>query len=210
MLNQKGFNLWADGYDKTVQLSEENNQYPFAGYKTILNTIFNEIMQKNETSVLDIGFGTGVLTSKLYEKDHEIDGLDFSSKMIEIAQSKMPQANLIEWNLSRGLPATIKNKKYDSIVSTYVLHHLTDDKKVELIEELLTLLTEEGKIYIGDIAFETRVQLESCRLNSLSYWDDEEFYFVHEELNSRLNNLCKCEFYPLSHCGGVFIISKRV
>ena len=47
MLNKQGFNLWANDYDKTVKVSEENNLYPFAGYKKILNTIFNEIMQNN-------------------------------------------------------------------------------------------------------------------------------------------------------------------
>ena len=46
MLSNQGFNLWADNYDKTVQISEENNLYPFAGYKKILNVIFNEAMQK--------------------------------------------------------------------------------------------------------------------------------------------------------------------
>ena len=32
MLSNKGFNLWADNYDETVQVSEENDRYPFAGY----------------------------------------------------------------------------------------------------------------------------------------------------------------------------------
>ncbi|MBK3496315.1 class I SAM-dependent methyltransferase [Viridibacillus sp. YIM B01967] len=208
MLNQQGFNLWADGYDKTVQLSEENNQYPFAGYKAILGTIFNEIMQKEESSVLDIGFGTGVLTNKLYEEGHQLDGLDFSSKMIEIAQSKMPKANLIQWDLSNGLPDSIRNKKFDAIVTTYALHHFTDEKKVELIKELLTLLTTSGKLYIGDIAFETKEQLEVCRQNSINYWDDDEFYFVHEVFSKIFEAHCKIEFHPISHCGGVFIISK--
>ena len=36
MLDHKGFDLWADGYDKTVGLSEESNTYPFAGYKNVL------------------------------------------------------------------------------------------------------------------------------------------------------------------------------
>ena len=80
MLNKQGFDLWANEYDQTVQVSEESNLYPFAGYKEILNTIFNEVMQNEQSKVLDIGFGTGVLTSKLYENGHQIDGLDFSAR----------------------------------------------------------------------------------------------------------------------------------
>lgn len=204
MLSNQGFNLWADEYDKTVQLSEENNLYPFAGYKEILNVIFNEVMQKKNSEVLDIGFGTGVLTSKLYSNGHQIDGVDFSSKMIAIAQSIMPDANLIEWDISTGLPPEILGKKYDSIISTYTLHHLTDKEKIEFIANLRRLLKKDGKIFIGDISFETREKLNKCRQDNIEYWDDDEFYFVYEEISSLLEN--EFEFYPVSHCGGVFII----
>ena len=44
MLNSNGFDLWAGGYDKSVGISDECGTYPFAGYKTILNTICNRIL----------------------------------------------------------------------------------------------------------------------------------------------------------------------
>lgn len=37
MLNSKEFDLWADGYDKAVGISDEENTYPFAGYKKCLD-----------------------------------------------------------------------------------------------------------------------------------------------------------------------------
>lgn len=40
MLDDKGFDLWADGYDKAVRLSDESNEYPFAAYKEVLNTVY--------------------------------------------------------------------------------------------------------------------------------------------------------------------------
>lgn len=206
MLTNQGFNLWSDNYDQTVQVSEENNLYPFAGYKKILNTIFNEVMQEENSKVLDIGFGTGVLTSKLYENGHQIDGVDFSSKMISIAQSKMPNANLYEWDISVGLPPEILENKYDSIISTYTLHHLTDEEKISFITDLIRLLKKDGNIFIGDISFETREKLDTCRQESIEYWDEDEYYFVYDEISSLLK--VQCEFYPISHCGGVFIISE--
>lgn len=209
MLNKQGFNLWADHYDQTVQLSEENDQYPFAGYKAVLNTIFNEAMQVGKSEILDIGFGTAVLTAKLYENGHRIVGLDFSPKMIEIAQSKMPNAELMEWDISKGLPEFVLQNQYDSIISTYTLHHLTDDEKIKMIKSLLPLLRDNGKLLIGDISFETREQLNSCKEKSSGFWDDDEFYFVYEEINASLKSICNCKFYSLSHCGGVFIISKQ-
>lgn len=208
MLSKQGFDLWADGYDKTVKLSEESNQYPFAGYKEILNSIFNEVMQIKGGTVLDIGFGTGVLTTKLYENGHEIHGFDFSSKMIDIAKEKMTNANLFEWDLSNGLPIDRFSTKYDAIISTYTLHHFTDEEKVRYIVELLPYLTQSGNIYIGDVAFETLEQLEQCRQESIQYWDGDEYYFVYEQFSELLNGICHVAFHPISHCGGVFIISK--
>ena len=90
MLNQTGFDLWADGYDKSVGLSDEKNTYPFAGYKAVLGTIYQTVMEKPNAVVLDVGFGTGTLTAKLYENGCTIYGQDFSARMIELASEKLP------------------------------------------------------------------------------------------------------------------------
>ncbi|SEA92275.1 hypothetical protein SAMN02910384_02729 [Pseudobutyrivibrio sp. ACV-2] len=49
MLDNKGFDLWADGYDRAVGLSEEANSYPFAGYKEVLGDIFQEVVSKEDS-----------------------------------------------------------------------------------------------------------------------------------------------------------------
>lgn len=33
MLDNKGFDLWTNDYDKEVGMIDDNNSYPFAGYK---------------------------------------------------------------------------------------------------------------------------------------------------------------------------------
>ena len=74
MLDNKGFDLWADGYDKSVGLPDEEGAYPFAGYKQVLNEIYNRVLIDKCNSVLDIGFGTGTLTNKLYAQGCRIWG----------------------------------------------------------------------------------------------------------------------------------------
>lgn len=206
MLDNKGFDLWADGYDKSVQLSEENDEYPFAGYKDVLNTIYNIVHKREKAKILDIGFGTGILTKKLYDDGYEIYGIDFSQNMIEIAKEKMPLASLIKYNFSKGLPEEIKDNSFDYIISTYAMHHLEDVEKNEFIEKLENYLNRDGKIIIGDIAFKTRELLEKCKANYNEYWDDEEIYFVFEELKESLYN--NISFTEISHCSGVIQISK--
>ncbi|MBC8591173.1 class I SAM-dependent methyltransferase [Wansuia hejianensis] len=207
MLDNKGFDLWADGYDKSVQLSEENDEYPFAGYKDVLNTIYNIVHKREKAKILDIGFGTGILTKKLYDDGYEIYGIDFSQKMIEIAKEKMPLASLIKYDFSKGLPEEIKDNSFDYIISTYAMHHLEDEEKNEFIEKLENYLNKDGKIIIGDIAFKTRELLEKCKTNYNEYWDEEEVYFVFEELKESLFDK-NINFIEISHCSGVIQISK--
>ena len=205
MLNSTGFNLWADGYDESVGLSDENNTYPFAGYKIVLNRIYNNVLSHAGKTVLDIGFGTAVLTSKLYAKGCEIFGQDFSSRMIELAQDKMPDAKLYQGDFSQGLAEEIKQNQYDAIIATYSLHHLTNQQKVSFLEELLPLLNDGGSIYIGDVAFKTRSLLEQCKIQAGDEWDDDEIYFVYDELKEKFP---KMKFEQISYCAGILSLER--
>ena len=200
MLNNKGFDLWADDYDKSVGLSDEDGTYPFAGYKAILNAIYNCVLTSSGKTVLDIGFGTGTLSSKLYEHGCIGYGQDFSARMIELAQEKMPKAKLFQGNFLQGLAEPLTNQKYDAIIATYSLHHLTDLEKVDFINSLLPLLNEDGCIYIGDVAFETRTELEKCMNDAGDEWDDDEINFVFDELKAYFP---KMQFEKMSNCSGL-------
>lgn len=205
MLSNQGFDLWADDYDKSVGLSDENGTYPFAGYKNVLNEIYNRVLSSCYKTVLDIGFGTGVLTAKLYEQGCSIFGQDFSGRMVELAKAKMPEAQLYQGDFSLGLVEDLKHRQYDAIIATYSLHHLTDPQKIHFLQELLPLLNQGGCIYIGDVAFTTRLELEKCREQAGEEWDQDEIYFVFEELKKALP---KMEFKPISYCAGVLSLGK--
>lgn len=205
MLNPKGFDLWADDYDKSVGLSDDDGTYPFAGYKDILGEIYDRVLSASAATVLDIGFGTGTLSSKLYEQGCSVFGQDFSERMIELAQAKMPDAKLYQGDFSQGLVEGLRQNQYDAIIATYSLHHLTDAQKVAFLKSLLPLLREDGCIYIGDVAFETREKLETCQAQCGEEWDDEEIYFVFEELKKSFPNL---KFEPFSHCAGLFTLTR--
>ena len=149
MLNEKGFDLWADGYDKAVGLSEISDAYPFAGYKKVLNAIYQTVLEREAPTVLDIGFGTGTLTAKLYEKGCSIWGQDFSGKMLALAQPKMPEAQLFQGDFTQGLHPALQARRYDFILSTYALHHLTDAQKAPFIMDLLARLNPGGQSIIS-------------------------------------------------------------
>ena len=189
MLNNTGFDLWADGYDKSVGLSDENARYPFAGYRAMMNALYQRVLAQSGRDVLDIGFGTGVLTSRLYEQGCRIYGQDFSARMSELAQAKMSDARLYQGDFSKGLVPELCAQQYDAIVATYSLHHLTDAQKLDFLRALLPLLKQDGCLFIGDVAFRTREELEACRTAAGEDWDSDEIYFVYGELRHHFHTL---------------------
>ena len=205
MLDNKGFDLWADGYDADVGISDDDNEYPFAGYKNILGSIYSTIMSKKNATVLDIGFGTGTLATKLYKNSCTIYGQDFSSRMVEIALEKMPNAHLYQGDFAQGLVEPLQNLTYDFIVATYSIHHLTDEQKIVFLKDLLNHLNDGGKILIGDVAFETREEFDAVKEEVGNEWDEEEFYCIAEELKTEFPSL---NFEKITFCSGILTLSR--
>ena len=208
LLDSKGFDLWANDYDVAVDLSDDDGTYPFAGYKAILAQIYAEIMSEAPCKVLDVGVGTGVLTSKLYEAGNQITGVDFSVEMLKISRNKMPDARLIEHDFTVGLPAELAGERFDFIVLTYSIHHLTYDEQINFLLICLDHLAEGGNILIGDVAFETRAMMVECAVASGEDWDDEEFYIIHDELVKNLGARCRVDYQQMTHCSGIVRVSK--
>lgn len=45
MLNNTGFDQWADEYDRSVARSDAAGSYPFAGYQEILDEIVRQVTE---------------------------------------------------------------------------------------------------------------------------------------------------------------------
>jgi len=208
MLNNHGFDLWSESYDHSVKQAESANQYPFAGYTALMNTAYGTIMHAAPAKVLDLGFGTALLTAKLYAGGNTITGLDFSAKMLKIAAAKMPEAELLQWDFTRGLPPALDGRRFDFIVSTYALHHLTDDAKSGFVAALLDLLEPSGTLLIGDVCFPTREAHDGCKATCGEGWDESEHYFVFDALQEALAHRCRLAFHAFSFCAGIIEIRK--
>ncbi|MCL2169805.1 MAG: class I SAM-dependent methyltransferase [Defluviitaleaceae bacterium] len=208
MLDNKGFDLWAQGYDESVQVADDDGLYPFAGYKDVMNIIFNEIMAKKPCAVLDIGIGTGVLASRLYDFGNSITGVDFSQKMLEIAKENMPNATMIYHDITFGVPDELKGQKFDFIVMTYSVHHLSDAAKLLLFHDLAKLLNPAGKIIVGDVAFETESSQQVCIDASGDEWDEDEYYIIMSEMAENLEDF-DYTYRQISHCAGILSLTPR-
>ena len=208
MLDSKGFDLWSDNYDTQVEISDEENVYPFAGYKKVLSTVYEKVRKQNPKNILDIGFGTGILAKKLYDDGYNIYGIDFSNEMLKKAKQKMPNAELLQFDFTDGLPKEFEQKQFDVILSTYAIHHIDDEAKKSYILKLLKSLNPKGILIFGDVAFETEKDMEAARKKDYEEWDDEEYYLIAERFNLWFPYL-KTDFIKISYCSGVCTIYKE-
>lgn len=207
-MDDKAFDLWAASYEKNVIQSDQKGEYPFAGYQQLMSSLMDLVQRQGGSRLLDLGLGTGLLAKQLYDLGYAITGIDFSEKMLTLAREKMPQARLVQHDLSLGLPSILTEASFDIILSTYALHHLKDQDKANLIRNLVPLLSPGGVIMIGDIAFPSWKDLEACRAGT-SEWDDEEYYWVMEEMGPLLSDH-QVSFQVISHCAGILLIRPSV
>lgn len=101
----------------------------------------------------------------------------------------MPEAMIYQGDFSQGLVEELKQNKYDAIITTYSLHHLTDSQKVSFLKSIFPVLNNGGCIYIGDVAFDSRTALENSKALIGDKWDDEEIYFVVDEITKVFSNI---------------------
>lgn len=71
---------------------------------------------------------------------------------------------------------------------------------------LLKCLHTDGQIIIGDVAFENRMLLNSCKKAGGDEWDEDEFYFVYDELKEHFKD--KVTFRKFSFCTGILTITR--
>lgn len=202
-LEKKEYDLWADGYGASVHLLNDQDEYPVAGYADLLGEVYRLVRESGAKTVLDVGFGTGILTKKLYQDGCTIYGVDASEQLVKAGKEEMPNAKLYVGDYSMGLPLRLTNETYDMIISTYALHYLDHYERRELFEDMLRQLNPGGKIIIGDLAFETEDEMKAFRDANREKWLDEDMYLVYEETERDFHHI---KWEKISKCAGIVTI----
>ena len=76
------------------------------------------VLPASPARVADLGCGTGTLTRLLTDQGYTVDGLDFSTAMIERAPLKVPEARFVVGDA--GTPE-LPEEEYDVVLSRHVL-----------------------------------------------------------------------------------------
>jgi ubiquinone/menaquinone biosynthesis C-methylase UbiE len=98
-------------------------------------------------SVLNIGVGAGVLEKLALQKSIDIYSLDPSSKTIEQIQTKLGLGSNAQTGYAQNIPFT--DNKFDAVVMSEVLEHLTDEELDAALREVFRVLKANGVLLIS-------------------------------------------------------------
>ena len=134
---EDAFNDASDKYDNYRKQAIPNMELYY-------NTAIELTQKYDKPKILDLGAGTGILTQLLHEKHPESDItlLDLSVQMLNKAKLKFKKQKF-KYIIADYLRYDY-NEKYDVVISSLSIHHLTDEKKQELYKKVYSILNDGG------------------------------------------------------------------
>lgn len=133
---------WASSYDSDfAKQNDYRSPLEIANY-------FDKYSNNEDTPILDVGAGTGLIGGYLKLSSREIDAIDISPEMLNIARLKNCYAKIIEADLTKRL--LIKDNHYGAIVSagTFTHGHVGPDAFDELLR-----VTRAGGLFVLTIHY---------------------------------------------------------
>ncbi len=123
---------------------------PFYGRK-FYKMLLKELTLNGNESILDFGSGSGVLAKKISKKlshDGHLTCLDVSEAFLNKVRRKLRKSTNINYILGDMREKNIPIDSFDIILITWVIHHLENDHRFELIQQVVNTLKAGGKIYV--------------------------------------------------------------
>lgn len=80
--------LAIDGFDTGFGSIDEN------AWRKYIEIIINKLEILKEDSIFEVGCGAGALLFLLYKSGYNVSGIDYSQKLVEIANKIMPEADI--------------------------------------------------------------------------------------------------------------------
>lgn len=122
------YRAWAAEYDDDIA-----GELKFTGGADIAE-LLTEWLTNKSSRIIDLGCGTGLVGAELQRLGYfELDGLDLSPEMLEVARSKNIYRNLIEADLMQ--PLDMADATYDGAISagTFTAGHVHAGRLREIV-----------------------------------------------------------------------------
>jgi tRNA (cmo5U34)-methyltransferase len=145
-------------------------------HRTEGEAVLLEFIPQKVQRILDLGTGDGRLLAllRIGRRDTEGVALDFSPTMLAAVRERFrsdEKVQVIEHNLDNSLPDL---GRFDVIVSSFAIHHCTDERKKALYAEIYAALSPGGIFCNLEHVAPGTPQLHSRFLRSLGITEADE------------------------------------
>jgi SAM-dependent methyltransferase len=180
MINNKDH--WYDGwfYDKIIAPNQDRM------FHQIRNVI------KPNSTVIDVGCGTGRFSFKIADKVDKVVGIDLSEKNINKANHTLSLKNnsKISFHHTNLSSLILENRHFDYAVMTYVIHEVNPLERIALLKEMSQVADQ---IIIGDYLVPIKKGFWSSLNKVVEFLAGKDHYnnFKHFVANNGLFGLIK-------------------
>jgi putative AdoMet-dependent methyltransferase len=174
------FNHDADAADYDNDVRNEADPIR-TGYRGVLRWVIREAQITPSSRVLELGSGTGNL-SELIASCDELVSVDVSENMEAIAKPKVRHLTNRQFIKADILEVFAQELgKFDTVISTYSVHHLTDQEKRRLFALIFDYLLPTGSAVFGDLMVQNSSEKEAKILQYLAKGDRATAQAISEE-----------------------------
>lgn len=166
------------------QLSEVYNRFA-ATYEqnrgqfdmTAIFDEFYDILKAPHGHMLDLGCGAGEPFARWFaERGWDVTGVDFSSRMLELARRYVPQMRAVCADMTA---VDFPKSTFDAIISIYSLFHVPRQHHAALFEKWAQWLKPQGKVLFTYASSEYTGQIEFDGYKT--FLGEQLFYSHHSE-----------------------------
>lgn len=208
MKNYDEFEQWLLRGAPDEEFGDET-EYPIAGCREVLSEITESVLESSAQTILCIGPGSEYAARRLYDEDCDVWLFDPSMERLSGFAIEMPSAHMFHYDVFDGMPAELFDTAFDAVICTYTMHTVGDDEKMWLIDDLVSLLEDDGTLYIGDVCFWSSAEREICSRRCSETWDEEASYIVFDDFCRYFDERC-VRFTRISHCAGIIELGRAL
>lgn len=147
-------------------------------------------MFKPNSTIIDLGCGSGYITHFFKDRDFNAIGIDFSSEMINIAKEKFPDTDFRVYDFLK-ISDYFDNNSVDGVIAIYSLYFVPRDGFSNFLQSLSNIMKDGGKFLFVTQAgngerYVMTPLMEECNLNEKMYvncYSKEDLEHLLEENN---------------------------
>lgn len=179
------YNNLASVYDKLME------DMPYKEWADFIEKIIIDEKINVET-ILDLGSGTGSISSLLSDRGYKVTNLDFSAEMLAKAKEKYEEKSLDGNFLEMDIRDIEFSSEYDCVISTFdTMNYFIDEKELGGIFSKVFLALEEKGFFLFDM--NTLYKFEEILGQEIYTYNTEDIVYIWENEYNKISEVLEID-----------------